>query len=173
MIYYFLCLVAMAEGKHPYPSRTRRLSPPALMVLGPQGPGRVSRCQAGNRLLSRDRGRFGFCRVTRASSTAGLLRRACAPRGVEVVAIGAGVAGGRRASSASASASASAARCLCCAAAPGLLYWGQWRSRTRVPFRPCHRECAPRCSWLKGRAHEGNGKQVRRPRGRTAPGVAR
>ena len=40
-------LVAMAEGNHAYPSRTRPLSPPAPMVLGPQGPGRVGRCQAG------------------------------------------------------------------------------------------------------------------------------
>src|SRR3954447_4281251 len=39
-------LVAMAEGNHAYPSRTRPLSPPAPMVLGPQGPGRVGRCQA-------------------------------------------------------------------------------------------------------------------------------
>ncbi len=39
-------LVAMAEGTHPYPSRTRRLSPPAPRVLGPQGPGRLGRCQA-------------------------------------------------------------------------------------------------------------------------------
>ena len=39
-------LVAMAEGNHTFPSRTRPLSPPAPMVLGPQGPGRVGRCQA-------------------------------------------------------------------------------------------------------------------------------
>ena len=40
-------LVMMAEGFHAYPSRTRPLSPLAPMVLGPQGPGRVGRCQAG------------------------------------------------------------------------------------------------------------------------------
>ena len=40
-------LVAMAEGIHAFPSRTRPLSPPAPMVLGPQGPGRVGRRQAG------------------------------------------------------------------------------------------------------------------------------
>jgi hypothetical protein len=40
-------LVSMAEGSHAYPSRTRPLSPPAPMVLGPQGPGRVGRRQAG------------------------------------------------------------------------------------------------------------------------------
>src|SRR5690606_10925541 len=39
-------LVTMAEGIHAFPSRTRPLSPPAPMVLGPQGPGRVGRCQA-------------------------------------------------------------------------------------------------------------------------------
>ncbi len=36
----------MAEGNHAYPSRTRTLSLPAPMVLGPQGPGRVGRRQA-------------------------------------------------------------------------------------------------------------------------------
>ncbi len=36
----------MAEGNHTFPSRTRPLSPPAPMVLGPKGPGRVGRCQA-------------------------------------------------------------------------------------------------------------------------------
>ncbi len=35
--------VAIAEGSHPFPSRTRKLSPPALMVPGAQAPGRVSR----------------------------------------------------------------------------------------------------------------------------------
>ena len=39
-------LVTIAEGFHAYPSRTRPLSPPAPMVLGPQGPGRVGRRQA-------------------------------------------------------------------------------------------------------------------------------
>ena len=36
----------MAEGTHAFPSRTRPLSPPASMVLEPQGSGRVERCQA-------------------------------------------------------------------------------------------------------------------------------
>ena len=40
------CLVTMAKGNHAFPSRTRPLSPSAPMVLGPQGPGRVGRCQA-------------------------------------------------------------------------------------------------------------------------------
>ena len=39
-------LVMMAEGNHAYPYRTRPLSLPAPMVLGPKGPGRVGRCQA-------------------------------------------------------------------------------------------------------------------------------
>src|ERR671913_2415112 len=33
----------MAEGFHPFPSRTRKLSPPAPMVLGERSPGRVGR----------------------------------------------------------------------------------------------------------------------------------
>src|SRR6056297_3579508 len=37
-------LVTKAEGNHPFPCRTRKLSPPAPMVL-PFG-GRVGRCQA-------------------------------------------------------------------------------------------------------------------------------
>ena len=39
-------LVIIAEGFHSFPSRTRSLSPLTLMVLGPQGPGRVSSRQA-------------------------------------------------------------------------------------------------------------------------------
>ena len=39
-------LVMMAEGSHAFPSRTRPLSPPAPMVLDPQGSGRVGRRQA-------------------------------------------------------------------------------------------------------------------------------
>jgi hypothetical protein len=34
-------LVGIAEGPHPFPSRTRKLSPPAPMVLGARAPGRV------------------------------------------------------------------------------------------------------------------------------------
>src|SRR5712691_12945005 len=33
----------MAAGKHPFPYRTRQLSPPAPMVLGGEPPGRVGR----------------------------------------------------------------------------------------------------------------------------------
>ena len=39
------CLVTMAQGFHPFPSRTRKLSPAAPMVLPLDG-GRVGRCQA-------------------------------------------------------------------------------------------------------------------------------
>src|SRR5690606_37090986 len=46
LLYNSYRLVAMAEGNHTFPSRTRPLSPPAPMVLGPQGPGRVGRRQA-------------------------------------------------------------------------------------------------------------------------------
>lgn len=35
--------VAIAEGSHPFPYRTRQLSPPAPMVLG--FPGRADRCR--------------------------------------------------------------------------------------------------------------------------------
>src|SRR5665213_4443138 len=35
--------VAMAAGIHPFPSRTRKLSSPAPMVLGGRPPGRVGR----------------------------------------------------------------------------------------------------------------------------------
>ena len=35
--------VAMAAESHPFPSRTRQLSPPAPMVLGARAPGRVGR----------------------------------------------------------------------------------------------------------------------------------
>ncbi len=40
-----VCLVTMAQGNHPFPSRTRKLSPAAPMVLPLDG-GRVGRCQA-------------------------------------------------------------------------------------------------------------------------------
>ena len=74
MRYTNSCLVMMAEGTHPFPSRTRRLSPPAPMVLGPQGPGRVGRCQASE--LSHPAGVFV---VSRSGWPA--LRRGCAGAG--------------------------------------------------------------------------------------------
>ena len=39
-------LVAMAEGTHAYPSRTRPLRPPAPMILGAKAPGKVGRRRA-------------------------------------------------------------------------------------------------------------------------------
>src|ERR1700684_3796077 len=45
-------LAPMAAGSHPFPSRTRQLSPPAPMIVGPQGPSKVGRCQ----IFSKDRG---------------------------------------------------------------------------------------------------------------------
>ena len=38
-------LAPMAAGSHPFPSRTRQLSPPAPMIVGPQGPSKVGRRQ--------------------------------------------------------------------------------------------------------------------------------
>src|SRR5215510_9278777 len=43
----------MAEGSHPFPFRTRKLSPPAPMVLGRRLPGRV-----GRRRISLEEGRL-------------------------------------------------------------------------------------------------------------------
>ena len=37
--------MAMPEVKHPFPCRTRKLSPPGPMVLPGQPGGRVGRCQ--------------------------------------------------------------------------------------------------------------------------------
>jgi hypothetical protein len=60
----------MAEGTHAFPSRTRPLSPPASMVLEPQGSGRVERCQASPRrtlsksLLRKLVGGFLFWKAT-------------------------------------------------------------------------------------------------------------
>ena len=38
-------LAVIATGSHPFPYRTRQLSPSAPMVVGPQGPSRVGRRQ--------------------------------------------------------------------------------------------------------------------------------
>ena len=38
-------LAFIAAGFHPFPSRTRQLSPPAPMIVGPQGPSKVGRRQ--------------------------------------------------------------------------------------------------------------------------------
>ena len=37
--------VVIAAGNHPFPFRTRKLSPPAPMVLGEESPGRVGHCR--------------------------------------------------------------------------------------------------------------------------------
>src|SRR3954463_1248886 len=51
----------MAVGSHPFPFRTRKLSPPAPMVLGDSSPGRVGR----RRFRSREAPRKGgFFRVS-------------------------------------------------------------------------------------------------------------
>ena len=38
-------LAPMAWGIHPFPFRTRKLRPTAATILGPQGPGKIARCQ--------------------------------------------------------------------------------------------------------------------------------
>ena len=40
--------MVIAVGSHPFPFRTRKLSPPAPMVLGTWVPGRVGRCRITN-----------------------------------------------------------------------------------------------------------------------------
>ena len=45
--------VAMAVGSHPFPFRTRKLSPPAPMVLGWRRPGRVGRRRISQEMGSR------------------------------------------------------------------------------------------------------------------------
>lgn len=53
-------LVAMAEGSHPFPSRTRKLSPLAPMVLPWRRGGRVGNCQVLFEPLVNPRGFFYF-----------------------------------------------------------------------------------------------------------------
>src|SRR5690348_10939269 len=43
MLLWIVLSVVVAEGERPVPSRTRKLSPPAPMVLHPPGCGRVGR----------------------------------------------------------------------------------------------------------------------------------
>ena len=50
----------MAEGSHPFPFRTRKLSPPAPMVLGERSPGRVGRRRISQRRPPPRRGSFSF-----------------------------------------------------------------------------------------------------------------
>ena len=55
--------VAMSEGSHPFPSRTRKLSPPEPMVLRGKPRGRVGRCRIFFEApIPRKRSRgFAFC----------------------------------------------------------------------------------------------------------------
>src|SRR5436305_15162530 len=46
-------VVTIAKGKHPFPSRTRPLSPSAPTILGGQPPGKIGRCHS-TRLHRRD-----------------------------------------------------------------------------------------------------------------------
>src|SRR5215471_17483544 len=39
-------VVIIAKGKHPFPSRTRSLSPSAPTILGGQPPGKIGRCHS-------------------------------------------------------------------------------------------------------------------------------
>ena len=50
--------VAMAVGSHPFPFRTRKLSPPAPMVLGWRRPGRVGRRRISQEMGSREAPHF-------------------------------------------------------------------------------------------------------------------
>ncbi|CDX00286.1 Hypothetical protein DPCES_0399 [Desulfitobacterium hafniense] len=56
-------LVTIPEGSHPFPSRTRKLRSPGLMILGPQGPGKVSRCQVVQETIDYD-GLFALGQIT-------------------------------------------------------------------------------------------------------------
>ena len=51
-------LVLLAEWSHPFSSRTRQLSTPALMILGPLWPGKVGQCRGYEKTVQI--GRF-FC----------------------------------------------------------------------------------------------------------------
>ena len=53
-------LVAIPRGKHPFPSRTRQLSPPGPMILRWQRRGKVGRCQDKNKRLSTPSRAFFF-----------------------------------------------------------------------------------------------------------------
>ncbi len=55
----FLALIA--AGSHPFPSRTRQLSPPAPMIVGPQGPSKVGRRQINSKRKSPRFSRGLFC----------------------------------------------------------------------------------------------------------------
>ena len=66
--------VTMAAGSHPFPSRTRKLSPPAPMVLGGRPPGRVGR----RRNSSQD----SPCHERRCARAGAVARPGCSSGGV-------------------------------------------------------------------------------------------
>ena len=58
---YSMFPVALPEGPHPFPSRTRKLSPPRSMILLPRGSGKVERCRVTTRSpLEQSSGLFYF-----------------------------------------------------------------------------------------------------------------
>ena len=57
--------MAIAEGSHPFPFRTRKLSLQAPMVLGPSGPGRVGRRRISHTSPATERGSCFFWPRTR------------------------------------------------------------------------------------------------------------
>ncbi len=63
----------MSEGSHPFPSRTRKLSPPEPMVLRGKPRGRVGRCRIlfENPRCPRGNGGFLFLRLARRTSRPG------------------------------------------------------------------------------------------------------
>ena len=61
----------MAAGSHPFPSRTRQLSPPAPMIVGPQGPSKVGRRQILSKPRARRNHATGFCVFRRRASMGG------------------------------------------------------------------------------------------------------
>ncbi len=72
---FFLAIIA--EGSHPFPYRTRSLSPPAPMILG--SPGKVGRCQDFGPHVLTDLGAFFFVRLSAAFHVAGLAAGAQTP----------------------------------------------------------------------------------------------
>src|SRR4029453_10883798 len=67
----------MAEGSHPFPFRTRKLSPPAPMVLGRRLPGRV-----GRRRISLEEGRLRAALFAFSATSAPATRKDGSPHGL-------------------------------------------------------------------------------------------
>lgn len=53
--------VALPEGPHPFPYRTRKLSPPRPMILLPRGSGKVGRCRVSKGPTREISWAFSFC----------------------------------------------------------------------------------------------------------------